>query len=321
MDAVFTWVDGNDPILKAKRQKYLTSLKEDTFEDVAGSARYVQSNEICFALASIIRFAPYIDRVFIITDGQRPHLDAFLRLNFPESRIEIRIIDHQEIFTDGLERFLPVFNSLSIEAMIYRIPGLSEEFVYLNDDVFFASPSKREDLFKDGKVVCHSGRMSVLLCRILRALRRERNGHKRLTYKDTLLNSALMVGRRTFFHLQHKPHPMLKSVLRDFFEAHPEELVRNARHRFRDAEQFNVQGLFYLLAEDKGLLLPKDPKGTTLMVRKTTGKPGYLERKLREADSSANLLFGCINSVQDMLPEEKELVLDWMCARLGVVLP
>ncbi len=319
MDAVLTWVDGNDPILKAERQKYLTNLKEDTLEDIAGRARFIQSDEINFAVASILRFAPYIDRIFIVTNSQVPRMDEFLDRNFPDSRVEIRIVDQHSLF-DGLEEYKPVFNSLAVEVLLYRIPDLSEEFIYMCDDFFYASPSRKEDLFRDGKVVCYSRKMSALSCRFLRFIRRRKNGHKRLTYKDTLLNGAEMLGADHIFYLPHEPHPIFKSMLKEYFDANPEAVLRNVRHRFRDAEQFNVQGFFYLLAESKGRLIHESPKGRTMMVRKTTGKKGYLDRKIREADNSSGLLYGCINSVQDMLPEEKKKITDWMCRRLDVEL-
>ena len=78
IDAVLTWLDGEDPVFKARRAKYLTSRGEDKFDDIAGTARTVQSNEIFYAVASILRFAPYVGRIFIVTPSQDPHLGPFL---------------------------------------------------------------------------------------------------------------------------------------------------------------------------------------------------------------------------------------------------
>ncbi len=316
IDAVLTWVNGNDPVLKAERSKYLTSKGEDKLIDIAGNERFLQANEIRFAVASILRFAPYVGRIFIITNRQNPGLDSFVETNFPDNRVPIIIVDQNDLF-EGFEQYLPVFNSIAVETMMWRIPGLSEKFIYMNDDFFFANPSKVEDLFRDDKVVCYSSTYSSWLMKISRAVRREKNGHKRFTYKDSLLNGAEIIGARRFFRLPHEPHPILKSVLESFFTSHPECIERNVRHRFRDAEQFNVQGFFYVLAKSQGKVILKSRKRLCLMIRRAKSLD-YLKSKLDWADSQKNLKFGCMNSLQSADPQQKEMYETWISNRLAV---
>ena len=316
IDAVLTWVDGNDPALRAERSKYLTSKGEDKLEDIAGSERFIQSDEIRFAVASILRFAPYIGRIFIITNRQNPELDGFVAANFPENKVPVIIIDQNELFT-GYEQYLPVFNSIAVETMMWRIPGLSEKFIYMNDDFFFAAPSRMEDLFRDNKIVCYSGTFNCLKMKIIRSLRPKKKGHKRFTYKDSLLNGAEIIGARHFFYLPHEPHPIFKSVLESFLTSHPECIERNIRHRFRDAEQFNVQGFFCVLAESQGRLIHKSHRDVNLMIRKPKSL-GYLKSKLEWADSRKNLKYGCMNALQIADPQQKALFENWICKRLSI---
>ncbi len=318
IDAVLTWVNGNDPKLKAERSNYITTEKEDRFEDIAGPERFIQSNEIRFAVASILRFAPYVKRIFIITDRQDPDMGDFLEKNFPQNQVPVIIVDHHSIF-EGYEQYLPVFNSLAVETMMWRIPDLSEEFIYMNDDFFFAAPSKKEDLFRDGKVVCYSDIFPSGAMKVLRAVRLRKNHHKRFTYKDSLLNGSEMIGCGHFYYLPHEPYPIFKSVLEEYFTAHPECIRRNVRHRFRDKEQFNVQGLFFVLAESKGLLIHKGHKGVNLMIRKPKNL-SYLRGKLDWADRQPELKYGCMNALQDADPGEKKLFEDWITKRLGISL-
>ena len=318
IDAVLTWVNGNDPKLKAERSKWLTSRKEDTLEDIAGKERFIQSNEIRFAVASILRFATYVKRIFIITNRQDPDLGHFIKKNFPDNQVPVIIVDQNTLF-EGYEQYLPVFNSIAVETMMWRIPDLSEEFIYMNDDFFFTGPSRKEDLFRDGKVVCYSSRFPSAMMKVLRAIRFRKNNHKRFTYKDSLLNGAEMIGWRHFFYLPHEPHPVLKSVLEEYLTGHPESILRNVRHRFRDNEQFNVQGFFYVLAESKGLLIHKPHKGVNLMIRKPKSLE-YLKRKLDWADSRPGLKYGCMNALQDADPQEKALFEDWITKRIGITL-
>ena len=115
IDAVLLWVDGNDPVLTAKRSKYAPAdaLK---MSDVAGATRYANVGEIFWCIASLNRFASFLHKIYIITDGQDPHLDPFLEKNFPSGHIPYEIVDHKTIFK-GYEEYLPVFNSTSIETM------------------------------------------------------------------------------------------------------------------------------------------------------------------------------------------------------------
>ena len=137
IDAVITWVDGNDPVHKAKRKSYISCAEEDKSDDIGGETRFMSSGEIVCCVGSILRYAPFVRRIFIVTDSQRPRLKNFIASNFPSPQTTVEIVDHREIFR-GYEDFLPTFNSLSIETMLYRIPGLSEHYVYFNDDVFIS---------------------------------------------------------------------------------------------------------------------------------------------------------------------------------------
>ena len=52
-------------------------------------------------------------------------------------------MSHAEVFKD--KTHLPTFNSFAIEANMHRIRGLSEHYIYMNDDDFFGKPIEPED--------------------------------------------------------------------------------------------------------------------------------------------------------------------------------
>ena len=83
IDAVITWVDGNDPAHREKRKRHAEPgmLKAD---DVAGETRFVNVGEIAWCVASLNRFASWINKIYIVTDAQDPKLEPFLVRNFPE---------------------------------------------------------------------------------------------------------------------------------------------------------------------------------------------------------------------------------------------
>ena len=65
IDAVIAWVDGNDPAHKAKRHRY-SKPEEISNDDIGGDIRFTSIGEIKYSVASILRFAPYIRKIFII---------------------------------------------------------------------------------------------------------------------------------------------------------------------------------------------------------------------------------------------------------------
>ena len=105
-------------------------------EDNAGDVRYVQHDELRYSLRSAFENVPWIRHIFIVTDGQRP---VWLK-----DHPKISVVDHRQIIP--AER-LPLFSSIAIEMYLDRIPGLSEHFLYANDDMFFNRPLEVSDFY------------------------------------------------------------------------------------------------------------------------------------------------------------------------------
>ena len=74
--------------------------------------------------------APWIRHVYLVTNGQIPN---WLNIDHPK----LTVVTHAEIFDNHTH--LPTFASPAIEAHIHKIPGLSERFIYCNDDVMLAN--------------------------------------------------------------------------------------------------------------------------------------------------------------------------------------
>lgn len=141
IDIVYLWCDGNDPALLAKRMSYLDEAQKKQALDKAAIAkgRFEDNDELRYALRSLEKYAPFVRNVFIVTDDQYP---AWLKLDHPK----LRLINHREIIP---REYLPTFNSSVIEAFIRNIPGLSEHFLYANDDFFFGAEVLPELFFDD----------------------------------------------------------------------------------------------------------------------------------------------------------------------------
>lgn len=136
VDAVYMWVDGSDPQWRARKAQASGAVPEAS--DLAGGdIRFLNRDELRYSLRSLAMHAPWIRRIHLVTDRQRP-----------EWLVEderLRVVDHREIFPDP--GVLPVFNSQAIEACLHRIPDLAEHFLVLNDDGFFLREQRPEQYF------------------------------------------------------------------------------------------------------------------------------------------------------------------------------
>uniref|UniRef100_A0AAY5KRX6 N-acetylglucosamine-1-phosphotransferase subunits alpha/beta n=1 Tax=Esox lucius TaxID=8010 RepID=A0AAY5KRX6_ESOLU len=117
----------------------ITQSKQD--EDVSAS-RFEDNEELRYSLRSVEKHAPWVRHVFIVTNGQIP---SWLNLDNPR----VSVVTHQDIFQNLTH--LPTFSSPAIETHIHRIPGLSQKFIYLNDDVMFGKDVWPDDFFSHSK--------------------------------------------------------------------------------------------------------------------------------------------------------------------------
>ena len=315
IDAVITWVDGDDPRHRSKREQYGDKrlLNRD---DVAGSTRYSSLGEIFYCVASLNRFAPWLNKIYIVTDEQNPMVDEFIAKHFPEGSIPMEIVDHKVIFR-GYEEHLPTSNSISIESMTWRIPGLAEHYIEFNDDLILGAPTQPEDFFpSEDSVVCYGRRRSSFMVRLSRILKYRINGPKRVSFKESMINGAEVAGHRNdFIMLHHTPKALLKSFFERFNDEHPEALLRNICHRFRHASQYNPQEVFFLAMCDQGRCTMKRVEDELFYFM---AKPDieYIRRKLDGFTRDSHKKFGCFNSL-DQAPEEgQKMVVEWIERRL-----
>ena len=254
IDAVITWVDGADPALKRKRDHYLSNAQTPLHDNGINPHRWVCSDELNFCLRSIANNAPWVRRIWIVTDNQIPEVADLP----PDFAAKISIVDHREIFA-GYESALPTFNSLAIETMLWRIPGLSEHFLYFNDDVFLTAPVAVDDFFAAngpvlrGKWVDYSA---------LKDCDESRDEASLLNHYNQI-NAAGMIGYTAdhVFDSAHVVHPMQRSVMAELFDTYRDQCVRNAGFRFRCTEQFVAQSLHNhacLAAGDANILDTRD---------------------------------------------------------------
>ena len=279
IDLVYMWVDGSDPAWIEKHNRVTGRIDENS--DVNGKARFANNDELKYSLRSVEWYAPWIHRIYIVTDNQVPE---WLDTGNPK----IRIVDHCEILP---ERSRPCFNSTLIEHFIYKIPGLSEHYILANDDMMLNKPVTPSDFFdEEGFPVMRLVRRPFMrqMSWIQVNLLRKRMGN----YKTKIRNLALLVKHHTGKYFEGKPHHNMDSYRKSFVEQVEErfksEFAPTFSHRLRSYEDFQRIIYYYMgMAEGKGSVVYVDEHTSFQM---SIAKSYHYERL-----EKYNPIFFCMN--------------------------
>lgn len=324
IDAVITWVDGADPFHAAKLDHYLASVGKKRTGS-ASSTRFHDAGEVEYCVTSILKFAPWIRKIFIVTDQQVP--DLMRKLQGTRFENKVKIIDHREIFA-GYEQYLPTFNSSSILTMLWRIPDLTEQFIFFNDDFILIKPVVPENFFVAGDVLIRGKWhwMSDYLPHrwLFRLIKRvlgtgASNTNIRPGHRVRQELSARIVGfNRKYFRLPHVPHAWRRSSFQSFFTANPEVLYSNIEPKLRSSNQFVVEALACHLEISAGTARI-DPK-----VRNVQLKPGQqslirIRQKLTSAVNDLDKLFLCVQSLEASSKVKQAFILSWLDKNIGTL--
>ncbi|MDO8342294.1 MAG: Stealth CR1 domain-containing protein [Cellvibrio sp.] len=323
IDAVITWVDGADPAHKEKLENYILSIGGQR-PRAAGAARFHSLNEIEYCVVSLLKFAPWIGTIYVVSDDQAPGFIKKLAGTKYESRV--KVIDHRTIFA-GYEDCLPSFSSMSIASLLWRIPDLAERFIFLNDDFSLIRPLSPDAFYRDGKVVLRGSWKAQTERRVIKkivrwfkgcfGLEEKDNSNSRVRFIGVQENSARMFGyTQNVFQLEHNPHPWLKSVWRDYCERNPDSLRANISFRLRSASQFVPEGLsaHCLLKMEMAIV---DNQLRTLQIKPGDQALIRIRAKLAQAERDESYVFACFQSLENAPPEALTLILGWLDRRIG----
>lgn len=246
IDAVVTWVDGNDESHINRRNRIRDQQPDKEYDIPTGhiSTRFIDNGELNYCLQSIRRYAPWIRTIHLVTDNQQPD---FLTEEL-QNELQVRIVDHTEIFK-SYEWALPTFNSRTIETALHRIPGLADRFIFFNDDFLLTAPIPPERFFFEDSVVLH-GRWNyastfsdtrVRLNGWMNAMVYRYFGISRSMHHLFQIRSAQLADFRwRYFRIPHIPHPVHTETIREFFRNHPDLFEQNIQYRFRNMNQFST---------------------------------------------------------------------------------
>lgn len=267
IDFVIPWVNGADLAWQEKKRKYQKKSGNDIDDS---DARYRDWDLLRYWFRGVEKFAPWVRKIYFITDHQVPD---WLNTNHPK----LVCVKHEDYIP---KQYLPVFSSHPIELNMHRIQGLSEHFVYFNDDTFIMAPIQENDFFRKG-LPCDYAEESpiapshddvffhVLLNNIAllnenysrqEVLKKHRKKFLNLKSKHGFFMNFLLqfLKRDDFFGFSysHLPSAFLKTTLIKVWENNNVWLNQTCQHRFRSAEDVN-QYIFSQYQYVNGLFFPR----------------------------------------------------------------
>lgn len=296
IDLVYLWVDGNDPFWKEKYN--ICKDKTDSEEESHCSGRYANYDEIKYSLRSIEKYAPWIRKIFIVTDSQVPKwLDT--------SNPKIKIVDHKEIMPADA---LPCFNSTIIEHHLHKIPGLSEKFLYANDDMLLNRPVVPSDFFaSDGLPII---RMNWHLFRKQNICFKSKILNKKLpNYKDTLHKTALLVEKRYGKYISSRTHHNIDAQLISIYErvnqVFKNEIKASLKNHFRSSSDIQRNIYAYVALMEK--------RGHLRYVGQRTSFRFFIDNsKKYKKFKKYNPTFFCMNDSEFAMDSDRQRAADFL---------
>jgi hypothetical protein len=282
IDFVVTWVDGSDREWQRSKAQYTgASAPETAASDQPmliddSEERYRDWDLLPYWFRGIETCAPWVRNVYFVTQG---HLPPWLNRDHPK----LKIVSHDAYIPS---EYLPTFNSHTIELNMHKLPGISDHFVYFNDDMFLLKEVAPTLFFRKGvprdmlafqpvvanprnPVMSHIYLNNTLVLSKYFNKRegiRKYSGHYfNLAYPSlyffyNLLEMAFPLF--TGFYTVHGPSPFMKKTFETLWEKEGEMLHRTCLHRLRSSEDVSP----YLLREWQklsGAFVPGNTAGDT----------------------------------------------------------
>lgn len=266
IDFVVLWVDSNDETWQ-KAYFYYKGLENKNNVHGTSLTRFRDWDNLQYWFRAVEENCPWVRKIHFVTCG---HYPKWLNKNHPK----LNLVKHSD-FID--EKFLPTFNANTIELNIHRIEGLSEKFVYFNDDFFVNKPLKEDFFFKNNKPCdffvmdslrqdgidhffgCIRHRSISLVNKHFRkkdVIKKQFFKIYNPIYREGFILNILNYPMSSFSYLTtpHLPQPFIKTTFKKIWSLENEALEQVCSNKFRQATDVNqyifrnwhlVTGQFY----------------------------------------------------------------------------
>ena len=197
--------------------------KNDT---VCGAARYKTYDLLKYKLRSIEKNMPWVRNIYMIV-ASPSQIPEWLDTS------KVKIVYHKDIIP---EEFLPTFNSSTIEMFLGNIEGLSEKFIYGNDDFYVNKPIMPYIFFRGNKPLLHLTERNM----------NSKNKKGVNFIADAFIKNDINIAKvgtkyeniEKIFHPDHHIKPMLRSKINEIINNN-KDVIYSGSTRFRDYNNFN----------------------------------------------------------------------------------
>lgn len=261
IDHVYTWVNSADEDLMALRCRYAEAEVKTDQVYRSGSVRVEDNGELKASIRNAAKFVPFVRHTYVVGSGSPPGwLSAFDNVTY----IEQNAILPQET--------LPCFQSDLVELYIHRIPGLSEHYIYSNDDYFFAKRHAPSDFFdsrgrplvSQAHWIAASGPKSTYRAMESNAIRALSKRFPLPEFTTGKLPETDEVGRRQRCRMwlrgvkpvnaiSHVSQPFLKSEWQNFHRIFSDDLIPLHKQKFRSAYGLTVNMMYHYFLHARGV--------------------------------------------------------------------
>lgn len=251
IDVVIIWVDPNDEKWQKEKLKYEKLQEGNNIVTDASNKRYRDFENLKYIFRGIEKFMPWVNNVFFVTCGQKPEW-------MNEKCKKLKLVNHSDFMP---KEYLPTFNCNPIELNLHRIQGLSENFIYFNDDMFILKPMKEKDFFYNN-LPCESAILNAITPSNENVVSKiwfndwaviNKYFNKKKSIKENFLKwYNIKYGKEVFrtimlnnwnqflgFRFTHLPTSMLKSTYDKVWNLEPELLEMVSKNRFRSEKDLS----------------------------------------------------------------------------------
>jgi hypothetical protein len=291
VDAVYTWVNPADETWQ-KAYAIATGKSDTSKRRFNNNSRLAADAELQTSMELLLKHCPWVRTVYVAT--MRPQVPPFLVKPEFRSLVDsgrVKVVHHDEFFEHP--DTLPVFSSRPIEGNLHRIPGLSKQWLYLNDDMMTGKPVQKNMLFHDGKPVIRGLWMPV-----------HHLGLRLDAHVSGCANNGKLMRCLWYFHNDHTTAPVDSAVMAaaaEWARGADESWERTMRSKLRGDDQLVPMGLAENLALDAGayVCFRKSPLKTYAMLSSLLpwSKRQFVQKLPRYH-------FFCINNIpaDDLMP-------------------
>lgn len=223
IDLVVLYVDSTDKHWQELYTRY-APLSNDS--QITGKQRFRRNPHFKYWFRGVENYVSWIKTIYLVVQSHSQVPD-WIDTN------KVKVVLHEDFMP---KECLPVFNSQAIEMFLWNISGLSEKFLYSNDDTYFVGDLKPEDFFENGKVKTsfHKASLGDMTNVPL--------------WKQSILNSGILANNEeqqdlmkqgSYITPSHTIRPYLKSMMLELFTQKQQEILSSIS-KFRAENNFTV---------------------------------------------------------------------------------